>query len=321
MSNWGLIQFVLRRLAIAVVLLLIISFAVFTLLDLAPGSLEQILLGPTPATPGALAAIRKEYHLNDPFFLQYLIWLKGAVHLDFGRSVVSSGPVISAIGGGLSVSLFLGIYGFAIAILLGVPLGILAGVKTRTAIDRAAVGLSVVGVSAPAYASGIYLLYIFGVWLGWFPVYGAGSGFLDRLWHLTLPAVALALTVMALVLKLTRAAMINALDQDYIVFARARGVPYRRVLVVYGLRNALVPIVTGAGAILGYMLTGAVLVETTFALPGVGALLVSSVTKKDIPVVQGVAVLLAVIIIVVNLLTDIVYVLIDPRIRFSRGRA
>jgi peptide/nickel transport system permease protein len=321
MSRSGFVYFVLRRLAIAVVLLLLISLGVFVLLNEAPGNLASILLGPKQPSPQALATVNHQYHLNDSVIVRYLIWLKGALHFNFGTSTQTGQSVVSVIGSRLGVSLFLGIYGFILAMLVGVPLGIVAAIRKRTVIDRAAVGLSVVGVSAPAYATGIYLLFIFGVKLNWFPVYGPGGGFAGRLWHLSLPAVALALTAMALVVKLTRVAMIQALDQDYIVFARARGLSYRRVLFAYAFRNALVPVITGGGAILGYMLTGAVLVEVTFALPGVGALLISSVTYKDFPVVLAIAMLLATTIILVNLLTDILYVAVDPRIRFSRGVA
>ena len=171
------------------------------------------------------------------------------------------------------------------------------------------------------FATGIFLLYVFAVVLGWFPAFGQGEGFTDRLWHFALPALALALTAMALVVKLTRAAMINALDQDYVAFARARGLPKRRVIFAYAFRNSLLPVVTSAGVILGFMLTGAVIVEVTFALPGIGSLLVDSVTFKDVPMVQGVAMVIAVVIILVNLLTDILYVLIDPRVRFERVAA
>jgi peptide/nickel transport system permease protein len=183
------------------------------------------------------------------------------------------------------------------------------------------VGLSVVGVSAPAFATGIFLLYVFAVVLGWFPVFGQGSGFADRVWHLTLPAIALALTGMALVLRLTRAGMIGALEQDYVAFARARGLPAREVIVSYAFRNALVPVVTAGGLILGIMLTGAVLVEVTFALPGLGSLLVTSVSFGDVPMVQGLAMLTAIVIVLVNLLTDVLYLFVDPRIRYGPAPA
>ena len=321
MSTKALLLFIGRRLLALVVLLVIISFGIFALLYAAPGSVEQILLGAKPAAPETIQAIREEYHLNDPFLTQYAIWLEGAAQLDFGRSIRTSEPVLSGLRDRMGVTLFLGAYGFVIAMVLGVSLGVLSAVKKRTLLDRGVVGLSVVGVSAPAFATGIFLLYVFAVVLGWFPAFGQGEGFTDRLWHFALPALALALTAMALVVKLTRAAMINALDQDYVAFARARGLPKRRVIFAYAFRNSLLPVVTSAGVILGFMLTGAVLVEVTFALPGIGSLLVDSVTFKDVPMVQGVAMVIAVVIILVNLLTDILYVLIDPRVRFERVAA
>jgi peptide/nickel transport system permease protein len=301
------------------VLLAIISFGVFTLLYLAPGSSEQVLLGTRPATPETIHSIREEFHLNESFLGQYWLWVKDAVHLDFGRSIRTSEPVLGGIENRMGVTLFLGGYAFLLAMLVGIPLGVLAALRRATVVDRSIVGLSVFGVSSPAFATGIFLLYVFGVILRWFPVFGPGEGFADRLWHLTLPAVTLALGSMALVLKLTRAAMIDALEKDYVVFALARGLPRRRVLIAYALRNALIPILTAAGLLLASLLTGAVLVEVTFALPGVGSLLVESVGFKDVPMVQGVALLTAVIVIAVNLVVDLLYLLVDPRIRFGRG--
>lgn len=313
--------FVLRRLVALLGLLAIISFGVFSLLYLAPGSVEQILLGSRPSSPEVIRSIREQYHLNDSLLAQYWSWARDAVQLDFGRSTRTSEPVLSGIRSRMGVTLFLGVFAFSVALPAGIVLGILAALKKRTLVDRGVVGLSVIGVSAPPFATGLFLLYTFAVVLGWFPAFGQGTGFFDRLWHLTLPAVALALTGMALVLKLTRAAMVSALDQDYVAFARARGLPRSRVLLAYAFRNALVPVVTAGGLILGFMLTGAVLVEVTFALPGVGSLLVDSVTFKDVPMVQGVAMVAATTIILVNLVTDIVYLLVDPRIRFERGAA
>jgi peptide/nickel transport system permease protein len=316
----GLLIFVARRLAVLPFLLLIISFGVFSLTYIAPGSAEQALLGGRPSTPATLAAIRKEYHLDRPFLSQYGTWVENAVQLDFGQSLRTGQSVRAEIGQSLGATVFLGLYGFAITLAVGVPLGVLAALRKRRFLDRAIVGISVVGVSAPAFASGILLLYVFAVVLGWFPVFGSGTGFTDRLYHLALPAVSLALTAMALVVKLTRTAMIDALEQDYVAFARARGVSYSRVLLAYALRNALVPVVTASGLILGYMLTGAVLVEITFALPGMGSLLVDSANFKDIPTVQGIAVVVAILIVIINLATDILYAVVDPRIRLGGKR-
>jgi peptide/nickel transport system permease protein len=312
--------YVARRLVALVVVLVIVSFTVFSLLYLAPGSPEQLLLGTRPATPETIKSIREQYHLDDPFLEQYGRWAEHAARLDFGVSIRTNEPVLSAIRQRLSITLELGAMAFLFTMLAGIPLGVLAAVRRQTNADRGIVALSVIGISAPAFASGILLLYVFAVELGWFPVFGPGSGFVDRIHHLALPAIALALTAMGLVVKLTRAAMMESLDQDFITFARARGLSRTRVLTTYALRNSLVPIITAGGLLLGYMLAGAVLVEVTFALPGVGSLLVDSITAKDIPTVQGVVVLIAIVVVAANLLADLVYVAVDPRIGFERSQ-
>ncbi|WP_033209700.1 ABC transporter permease [Gryllotalpicola ginsengisoli] len=311
--------FLFRRLLELVVLVLVISFLVFTLEYLAPGSIIDALLGTADKSPEVVAAMRHEYHLDQPFIVQYLLWLKDAVHLDFGRSIMLNVPVIQAIVSRLSVTLFLGVFGFLIAVVAGLTLGIVAAVKKGTGIDRGTVGLTVLGVSAPTFATGLILLWAFAIMLGWFPVIGQGDPtFTDRLWHLTLPAVALGIAGTALMTKMTRAALIAALEQDAIGFARSRGVGWWRILFVYGLRNSLVPILTAAGIVIASTLTGSVLIEETFSLQGVGTLLISSIQNKDIPVVQGATVLIAVFVIVINTLVDIAYLAVDPR---TRGKA
>lgn len=314
-------SFTLRRLAGLVAVLFVVSLGVYTLLDLAPGSPEDVLLGNNPPTEAAIHAVRSEYNLDDQFFVRYGKWVGQAVQLDFGRSVQSNEDVRDGIVRRLGLTLPLGAYAFAIAMLLGVPLGVLAALKRRRVVDRTVVGLTVVGFSSPAFVSGIFFLYVFARVLGWFPTFGRGSGFFDSLWHLALPALALALAVMAIVMRLTRAATIDALAQDYVVFARARGLSRSRVLVRYVLRNSLVPVVTAGGLILSTLLVGGVLVEVTFALPGLGQLLANSVSTKDITMVQAIAVVVAVAIVAINLVVDLLYLLIDPRIRFSRGLA
>ena len=321
MTRAGLALYVGRRMLALVALIVVISFVVFSLLYLAPGSPEQILLGARPSTPETIEAIREEYHLNDPFLVQYADWARDALRFDFGRSIRTNEPVLDGISDRFKLTLQLGGFAFLITMALGIPLGVLAAVRSRTSIDRGIVSLSVVGVSAPAFATGILLLYVFAVELGWFPVFGEGSGVIDRLHHLALPALALALTGMGLVLKLTRTAVISSLDQDYVTFARARGISSRRVLTAYALRNALVPIITAAGLLLAYMLAGTVLIEVTFALPGLGSLLVDSVRTLDMPMVQALAILIATLVVVVNLIADIVYVAVDPRISFARVKA
>jgi peptide/nickel transport system permease protein len=315
------VLFVGRRLAALAAVLVVVSFLVFSLLYLAPGSPEQLLLGVRTSDPQTIAAIRKEYNLDDPFLAQYAEWAWNALHLDFGISVRTNEPVLRGILERLGLSAQIAGLAFLLTLALGIPLGVLAAVRQRSSLDRGVVGLSVIGLSAPAFATGILLLYFFAVRLGWFPVFGQGEGFVDRLHHLVLPAVALALTATGLVLKITRAAFSTELEQDYVTFALARGISQRRVLTSYVLRNALTPIVTASGLILAYMLAGSVLVEVTFALNGVGSLLVESVTAKDIPMVQGLAMVIAATVVLVNLVVDLLYPLIDPRIAFGSPRA
>jgi peptide/nickel transport system permease protein len=316
MSARDLAMFLFRRLLGLVVLLVIISFLVFSLLYIAPGNLIDVLLGTSEKTPALVHAIEVRYHLDQPFIVQYLFWLGNALHFDFGTSISLNVPVTTAIGERMSVTLFLGIFGFLISAVAGLALGSAAALRRGTSVDRGAVGLAVFGVSAPTFATGLILLWVFAIQLGWFPVIGAGTDtFTDRLWHLTLPALALGITGTALMTKMTRAALIASYEQDYIEFARSRGVGPLRILFAYGLRNSLVPIVTAAGIVITATLTGSVLIEQTFSLPGVGALLISSINNKDIPVVQATAVLVAVLVVVINLIVDLSYFVIDPRTR------
>ncbi len=309
--------YILRRLGALLLLLLILSLAVFTLLYLAPGNAVQTLLGTRPQSPALVHALRERWHLNESFFAQYWHWLLGVLHFDFGESIRTGQPVTESIASRVGVTAVLVGYAFVLAVGLGVPLGILAGVRHRGLIDRGVVSVSVLGVSAPGFVTGVVLIYVFGVELGWFPVYGPGASGVDRLWHLTLPAVALGLSGMALVVKITRAAMINVLSEDYVAFARARGLNERRVLLRYALRNALIPIVTAAGTLFVALLTGAVIVEATFQLPGLGTLLLEAVLTKDLPLLQGVIILLGGVVILANLLIDITYAVIDPRVRLG----
>ncbi|WP_372592981.1 ABC transporter permease [Actinotalea sp.] len=308
------VRFVLRRTAGTVVLLLGLSFIVFALLYLAPGDLTKNLLGNRRVSPEAIAAVREQYHLDDPFLLQYGRWLLATLQGDLGVSIRSGAGVGSMLvdRGGLTMALTL--IAFALAVGLGVPLGVLAARRRNSAVDRGIVGAALVGVSAPSFAVGLLLLYAFAVMLGWFPLYGVGEGVLDRLWHLALPAAALAIGLGALVIKMTRTAVLAELEQDYVTFARARGLNGRTVSRLY-LTNAAIPIVTSAGLMLAFLFGGTILVEVTFALPGIGSLLSESITFKDVPVVQAVTLLVALVIAGTSLLVDLAYLLLDPRVR------
>ncbi|MEV4096620.1 ABC transporter permease [Streptosporangium saharense] len=312
--GWG--GFLGRRLLGTAAVVALVSVGVFCLLYLAPGSVQQTLLGTRPATPETVAAIQARYHLDDPLPVQYLTWLGGVLRGDLGVSIRTGSPVADMIGERLPLTLALTGYGTLLAVLVGVPLGIAGAVRRGRATDRFVVTAGVVGLSAPPFAVGLLLLVVFAAWLGWFPVYGTGEGLVERIWHLTLPAAALAVGAVGMLVRFSRAALIRELDQDYVVFARARGLGTAGTLA-YALRNSLVPILTAAGLVVTGMLAGTVLVEVTFALPGLGSLLVDSVTFKDVPVVQALALLLTLLIAAVNLLVDVGYSLADPRVRLG----
>jgi len=311
--------FLARRLAAVAVLLVVVSFLVFSLLTLSPGSAVSVLIGTRPVSPQLVHTIEAEYHLNDPFLVQYWHWLAGVVHLDFGQSI-STAPdlsVLRLIGDRLSISVELAAYAMIIVLAVGIPAGMLAGIHRGRVADRTISTFAMLGFSAPAFAVGIVLLYIFGVELSWFPVYGEGSGTTERIQHLTLPAITFAVFLMAIIIRQTRAATLDVMQQDYITFARARGLKPTRIMIRYALRNTALPVVTASGILLIVALSATVIVENVFSLPGMGSLLLTSVTNKDIPVVQGLALVIAAFVITVNLIVDLLSLVIDPRGRYS----
>jgi peptide/nickel transport system permease protein len=311
--------FIVRRLAALTALLLLVSVLVFSLLWLSPGSTLATLIGTRPATPQMIATITAKYHLHDGFVAQYLHWLAGAIHLDFGRSIQSGASVTSVIAAHAPVTLELGAYTFVLTVLVGVPAGMLAGIRRNSAIDRGVSGLLVVGFASPGFAVGIVLLYVFGVSLGWFPVYGAGNGLLGRIYHLTLPAVAFSIFLTAIVGRQTRAATLDVMERDYIAFARARGLSERRILTRYALRNIAVPVLNAIGVVMIVALSGALFIEEVFSLQGDGYLMYQSVTSRDIPVVQGLAMFAAVLVVIVNLGVDALTLAVDARTRYPAG--
>lgn len=307
--------FILKRVLGALAVLLIVSFLVFSLMALSPGSLVSTLLGTAPATPELIQAITEKYHLDDPFLVRYWLWLQGAVVGDFGDSIRSGATVMHDLGAALPLSLQLGGLALLIVVVVGIPLGIAAGLRSGSALDRTVSVLTTFSMSAPVYAVGLVLLYVFGVVLDIFPVFGAGKGFLDRLWHLALPAIALAAMLIAVVMRQTRAAVLDIVNQDFMTFARARGVSKRRIMTQYVLRPASLPIVTAVGVVLIAAVVGAVIVENVFSLPGIGTLLVESVALKDLPVVQAITMFAALFVIVVNFMVDAAMFALDPRTR------
>jgi peptide/nickel transport system permease protein len=308
---------VARRAVFALVLLMVVSFLVFSLTALAPGSQLTALLGGRPPTQEQIAALTAQYHLDDPFLAQYVRWLGDAVRLDFGTSSVSGTAVTQRIGEYLPVTAQLAALATVLTVLVAVPAGLLAGIRRGGWGDRLVSVLTVGGMSAPPFAVGILLVYLLGVRFSLLPVYGVGRGPSDRLMHLILPAVTLTIGLTALVARQTRAAVLDVMRQDFITFARARGLSRRRIVMAYVLRNSALPVITSIGLLLISLVAGAVLVEQVFSLPGLGSLIVSSVRDNDVPVIQGVTMVFAAVVISINLLVDLVSLLIDPRVRHA----
>lgn len=300
--------------------LLALSIVIFSLMYLAPGGLVKNLLGNRPATPEAVAAVRAQYHLDDALPVQYLRWLGGFVTGDLGTSIRLQVSVADAVASRLGITLALCGLAFLLALVVAVPLGVRSAVRPGGMVDRVANVFAIVGLSAPTFAVGLLLLYAFAYYLPIFPVYGGGDGGMDTLRHLVLPAVTLALGLGAIVLKLTRTAMLRELATDYVTSARARGLADATVNRI-ALRNAAIPIVTGASLVLTFLVGGTVLAETTYALPGLGTLLQDSVLFKDIAVVQSLTLLVAIVIAVIALLADLAYLVLDPRVRAASARA
>ncbi|KNY04022.1 ABC transporter permease [Microbacterium sp. GCS4] len=311
--------YLLRKFGQTVALLFVVSILVYALLYLAPGSVERTLLQGQPATPETLAAIREQFHLDDPFLAQYWRWVTGAVTGDFGSSIVERQPVTTVIGGRLEISATLAVMAIVLVLLTAIPLGMIAGLRQGKIADVLISGMSVVFLAAPVYATATILLYIFGIALGIFPVFGAGNGFVDRLWHLLLPAITLAIAQFAVVARQMRASVLGVESADYVTFARARGLTNSRILGAYTFRNSMLPVLTVTGLLLAGSLGGVVFIENIFSIPGLGSLLVESIRSKDMPVVQAIAILLATIVFAFNFIVDILYAVVDPRIRMTGG--
>jgi peptide/nickel transport system permease protein len=311
-------RYILRRLAGAIPLLVVASFIVFSFIHVAPGSPEKILLAGKRVDAETLQAIRDHYHLDDPFLVQYGNWLANAVTGDLGDSIVFKDSVTDVVAPRIVPTLQLAGYATLLIVLGGLGIGIVAAIRRGTLLDTAVSVVTLVGSSVAAYVSGILLIVVFSVEVGWFPVFGLGGGGLDRLYHLTLPAIALAIALAALVARCTRAEMGKALAQEFVETARSRGFSERRVIGKHALRNALIPVITISGLVAGFLISSSVLVEYTFGLNGLGALLIQAVQTRDFPVVQAVALLMTAAFVFINLLVDVLYAIADPRVRLRQ---
>ncbi|MFI6600715.1 ABC transporter permease [Nonomuraea sp. NPDC050536] len=309
-------RLLLRRLAWLAGTLLAASFLVFGAIYLAPGRPETLLLGGRAASPEALAAIRARYHLDDPFLLQYAKWLGRVLTGDLGQSTQYRSPVLGLIEARLPTTLLLIAMAAALVVVLGVGLGCVSAVRGG-GLDSTVLVVTTVALGTPSFVAAIVLLWLFSVRLGWFPTIGGGQGLGDMLYHLTLPAVALSLYWTGVLSRVTRSSMLDELGRDHVEVARARGVPERTVIRRHVLRNALGPIVTMSGLTVSGLVISTVLVESAFGLGGLGEFLARSVAVKDFPVVQAVSLLVVGLFVLVNLIVDLLYPLIDPRVRLS----
>lgn len=313
-----MLSYLIRRVLSVIPILLLVSIFVFLLLRLTPGDPAAIIAG-DQATPEQLARIREVMGLNDPILTQYVKWIGGILHGDFGTSLISNVPVLDLVSRRVMPSVWLALLTMGITLLVAIPMGVIAAWKHRTWVDYLVMSFSVLGFSVPVFLVGYVLLLIFSVKLGWFPPQGykppsGGLGpFLDRA---ILPALTLASIYIALIARMTRAAMLDVLNEDYIRTARAKGVGERRLLFVHALKNAAVPIATIVGAGFALLISGVVVTETIFNIPGIGRLTVDAVLARDYPVIQALILLTAGLYVLINLLIDLSYPLFDPRIRY-----
>jgi peptide/nickel transport system permease protein len=308
-------RYVLSRLAQALVILLGISILIFVVMHvLVPGDPARLVLGPK-APESAVRVLRNQLGLNEPLLQQYASFIGGAVHGDFGTSINQHLPVSSVIGQRLLPTMLLIGYGMLIAIGLAVPLGVLAAVHRNRPLDHAIRVFSTLSFAMPTFWLGLLLVLLFSLRLKIFPTSGYGNDFGEHLECLTLPAVSVGLYVAPVVLRMVRSSMIETLSTEFVEASRARGLSERRVLLRHALRNSLLAPLTVVGVLAGSLITAAVAVENVFALPGLGTLLVQSVTARDFPTVEALALAFGFAVVLINLLTDLLYVVADPRVR------
>lgn len=299
--------------------MLIVGMIVFTLMHLTPGDPASMMLG-RDATEEQTAALRERLGLNAPVHIQFLTWFGNALRLDFGESLFIGKPVTQALLDRAEPTGLLTLYALTFSIVIAIPAGIIAAVRANSLVDRLLMMVSISGVAIPSFFLGILLILLFAVVLGWLPSGGyvdIGENPLEHFKYMLLPAVTLGFSAAGLLARLVRSTMLDVLNEDYVRTAYAKGLRERHVVLLHALRNAAIPVLTIIGISLAGMLGGAVVIETVFNIPGMGRLLVQSVTRRDIPVVQGAVMTVAAIEILVMLLLDISYAYIDPRIRYG----
>jgi len=306
-----LLKYLIRRLILMIPVVIGMTVIVFLILHLAPGDPVDLIVGPN-VTPEVYENIRRRLGLDQPLIIQYLKFMKSVIKGDLGVSILQERPVIELILERLPVTLQIGFAGFLITFVIAIPTGILAAVNRNTIIDYSCMTGAMLGISLPTFWFGLLLMYFFAYKMRLFPISGYGS-----LKHLVLPAFALGLTNAAITARMVRSSMLEVLRQDYIRTARSKGLAEKVVIYQHALKNAMIPIITLMGLRLGWIIGGSVMLEIVFSIPGLGRLIVESILSRDYPVVQGSMIVLTSSIILANILADILYAVVDPRIRYN----
>jgi peptide/nickel transport system permease protein len=313
-----MLTYIVRRVLATIPVMVVVALFVFSLLFIAPGDPAAVIAG-DQASPADVERIRQNLGLDRPFLIQFSEWAWRLLHADLGRSIFTNLPVTTMIAQRVEPTLSLMVVTLLLSIVVSVPIGVLAAWKAGTWIDRSIMGFAVFGFSVPVFVVGYLLAYIFALELEWLPVQGytpITRGFAPWLANLILPSIALGCVYIALIARITRATMLEVLQQDYIRTARAKGLAQGPILFIHALKNASVPIVTVIGIGIALLIGGAVVTESVFAIPGLGRLTVDAILRRDYPVIQGVVLLFSFVYVLVNLGIDLIYTLIDPRIRY-----
>ncbi len=306
-------RFLARRLVMLLASLLVASFVIFAALYAAPGNPISALSGGRSLPAASMAVLEQRYHLNDPFFVQYWYWLNGALHGNFGISITLRENVSTLIASRIWTTAGLVAYASVLIVIFGIGLGVLSGLR-RGLVDTGTLLVTAVSAAIPGFVAAIVLILVFAVNLGWFPALGNGTGLVGNLRHLTLPAVALAISSLAIVARVTRAAVRTEASREHVQTAVSRGIPARQRIRRHVLRNAAIPITTITGITIASLIALDAVIETAFSLNGLGAYLVQSAQSKDLAVVQGISLVLVTAFVVVNLVVDLLYAVLDPRV-------
>jgi peptide/nickel transport system permease protein len=314
-----LTTYILRRLALLLPVLVVVGVVVFTLIHLTPGDPAAVILGPE-ASQEDVERLRDQLGLNEPLPIQFVDWFANALRLDFGDSLFLGMPVTEALLDRAQPTMLLTLYALTLQMLIGIPAGVIAATRRNTVIDRVLMVLSVGGAAIPTFFMGILLIILFAVAFRWLPAGGFIEITEDPVQHfkyMIMPAFALGVSSAGLLARLVRSSMLDVLREDYIRTAYAKGLRERRIVVGHALRNALIPAITVIGTSLGGLLGGAVVTETVFNIPCMGRLVVQSIARRDFPVIQGAVMTIAAIYVLANLLVDVLYVYVDPRLRYG----